>query len=69
MKTRGGDGHLHAQERASGGPALPTAGSGIPASRPGESNCLLFKLPRLWAFVPAAAHSWVWDSSLQAWRE
>ena len=54
MRTRGGDGCLHAQEGASGGPALPTAGSGIPASTPGESNCLVFKLPRLWAFVPAA---------------
>ena len=52
-KRRSGHGHtegrpcedtllgcLHAQEGASGGPAPPTRGSGIPASRTGDSECL-----------------------------
>ena len=42
--TRGGDSRLHAQEGASGGPALPTPGPGIPASRPETVNWLS-KLP------------------------
>ena len=42
--ARGGDSRLHAQEGASGGPALPTPGPGIPASRPETVNWLS-KLP------------------------
>ena len=43
VRTWGGDGRLHAQEGSSGGPAPPTLGSRIPASRPGDSDCLMSK--------------------------
>ena len=35
------------RREASGGPALPTPGFGFPASRTGDSECLLFKPPKL----------------------
>lgn len=38
MRTQGGDGHLHAQERPREGPALPHLDLGPPASRTSRVN-------------------------------
>lgn len=42
MRTRGGDSHLHTQERPQEGSALPRPALGRPASSPGENGCVLF---------------------------
>ena len=60
---RGGDSHLHAQERgprreAPGRPAPPTLGLGFQPPGP-EGNGLLFEPPRLWAALlrPEQSHT------------
>ena len=58
VRTWGGDGRLHAQEGASGGPALPTPGSGVrPPGLETVDVCCVSPQPVMLVQQPEQAHT------------